>query len=80
MPYDYIQRTYSVTPVVGERVLHHVTKREGTIAKEDFSMSHYVQVLFDGDGYSVPCHPTEMDYLGKREHWTTEMARAAGDD
>lgn len=66
MPYSYIQRAYAVTPTVGERVLHHVTKREGTISPEDRSMSHYVQVRFDGDAESLPCHPTEMDYLGKR--------------
>ena len=64
MPYDYIKRAYDVKPVVGDRIKHHVTKREGTIEREDFSMSHYVQVLFDGDAEPMPCHPTEMDYLG----------------
>lgn len=66
MPYDYIQRTYSVTPIIGERIKHHATKREGTIDREDFSASHYVQVLFDGDAEPLPCHPTEMDYLRTR--------------
>ncbi|MGR4927230.1 hypothetical protein ACIPUD_10490 [Bradyrhizobium sp. CAR08] len=66
MPYDYIQRTYGVTPIVGERIKHHVVTKGGTITKEDPSASHYVQVLFDGDRHPLPCHPTEMDYLRTR--------------
>jgi hypothetical protein len=52
-------------PKVGERVRHHVTKKEGTISREDRGAGHYVQVLFDGDSRPLPCHPTEMDYLGR---------------
>lgn len=63
MAYEYIKRTYAVTPEIGGRVRHHVTNKEGTIAREDRSASHYVQVRFDGDAHALPCHPTEMDYL-----------------
>lgn len=66
MAYEYIKRTYPVTPKVGERVKHHATKKEGTISREDRSASHYVQVLFDGEAHPLPCHPTEMDYLRTR--------------
>lgn len=66
MAYEYVKRTYSATPKIGERVRHHVTKKEGTIAEEDRSMSHYVQVLFDGNDHALPCHPTEIDYLHTR--------------
>lgn len=60
--YDYIAQAYGVSPVAGGRVRHHVTKKEGTImrARPPF---HYVHVKFDGDVFSLPCHPTEIDYL-----------------
>ena len=63
MAYDYIKSIYQVTPLIGQRVRHHVTKKEGTISRENRSASHYVQVRFDGDKHALPCHPTEMDYL-----------------
>lgn len=49
MAYEYIKRMYPVTPNVGARVRHHVTKQEGTIRRENPSAGHYVQVLFDGE-------------------------------
>lgn len=64
VPYEYIRRTYGVDPVSGHRVHHHVTKREGTIQPYAGGGSAYVHVCFDGDNHAVPCHPTEMDYLG----------------
>lgn len=63
MTYDYVKRAYGVNPVVGERVRHHITSREGIVARER-SPNHYVHVLFDGSKHALPCHPTEMDYLG----------------
>lgn len=62
MAYDYVKRTYAVNPVVGQRVKHHVTGKEGTIARESQSAAHYVQVRFDGQRYNASCHPTELDY------------------
>jgi hypothetical protein len=62
MSYDYIKRTYGVHPRVGARVQHTVTHRCGTIRREDKGVGHYVQVCFDGDKASLPCHPTELDY------------------
>lgn len=64
MTYDYVRRVYGVNPVVGERVRHHVGGKLGTITREDRSQGHYVQVRFDGKMHALPCHPTEMDYLG----------------
>jgi membrane protein implicated in regulation of membrane protease activity len=61
--YDYVKRTYGVDPRVGQRVMHQVTKRDGTIAREDLSAAHYVQVRFDGQRWNVSCHPKELDYL-----------------
>lgn len=63
MTYDYVKCTYQVNPQVGRRVHHQVTKKDGTIARENKSMSHYVMVKFDGQKHSSPCHPTELDYL-----------------
>ena len=62
MSYDYIKRTYRVDPKVGDRVRHQVTKKIGTITREDKSQSHYVKVKFDGYSHSSPCHPTELEY------------------
>lgn len=62
MAYDYVKRTYGVNPRVGARVLHTVTNRLGSIAREDPSQAHYVQVRFDGMGHKRPCHPEELNY------------------
>jgi hypothetical protein len=60
--YDYVKRAYGVDPRIGARVQHTVTKRFGRIAREKASAAHYVNVIFDGLGFSKPCHPTELDY------------------
>jgi len=62
MAYDYVRRTYGVDPKVGARVRHTVTKQFGHIAREDRGQAHHVMVKFDGKGFSLPCHPTEIDY------------------
>lgn len=62
MAYDYVRRTYGVCPIVGRRVTHTVTAKIGTIAREDKTQGHYVQVKFDGQKFNSPCHPTELDY------------------
>lgn len=61
MPYDYIRRTYAVDPVPGERVKHTVTGKSGVIVRTRGD-PQYVQVRFDGQKHSLPCHPTELDY------------------
>jgi hypothetical protein len=66
MSYDYVKRTYPVTPKVGERVTHKETGKSGTIAREDRSAGHYVQVRFDGIDHARPCHPTALEYHGSR--------------
>ncbi|GLK86636.1 hypothetical protein [Ancylobacter defluvii] len=63
--YQYVRRTYGVNPGVGQRVLHDVTRKFGTIAREDKSQSHHVMVRFDGQRFASPCHPTELDYQPK---------------
>lgn len=62
MAYDYVRRTYDVCPIVGRRVTHTVTAKSGTIAREDQTQGHYVQVKFDGQKFNSPCHPTELNY------------------
>lgn len=63
MAYDYVKRTYNVSPVVGGLVFHKVTKKYGNVADEELSQGHYVQVRFKGTDFAVPCHPTELEYL-----------------
>lgn len=65
MSYDYIKRMYPVTPKIGERVTHKETGQSGVITRENRSAGHYVQVRFDGRGYSSSCHPTALEYLGQ---------------
>lgn len=60
--YDYVKQSYSVNPEVGQRVTHQVTKKSGAVARENRSQGHYVMVKFDGQKFSLPCHPTELDY------------------
>lgn len=60
--YEYVRCIYNVAPEVGARVRHTETGELGTIAREDPSMGHYVQVKFDGQKFSLPCHPTALDY------------------
>lgn len=58
--YDYIRRTYLTNPIVGQRVVHTETKREGVVMPEAPSAGHYVQVQFDGDDFPLPCHPKAL--------------------
>src|ERR1700693_831824 len=62
MTYDYIKRTYGVSPEPGKVVYHTVTKQWGIIKRESKSASHYVQVTFEGCKHASPCHPTELQY------------------
>ena len=59
--YAYIQRTYGVRPIPGDGVRHQITHREGVIVRPRGD-PHYVQVRFNGQRHSTPCHPTELDY------------------
>lgn len=63
MAYDYIKRAYGVDPREGQRVKHTVTGEFGTVTAEDPGQGHYVQVQFEGRRFSLPCHPTELEYL-----------------
>lgn len=60
MSYEYIKKSYLVALEVGQRVQHEVTRKFGTIAKENSSALHYVMVKFDGSKNSLPCHPLEL--------------------
>ena len=60
-PYSYIRRTYGVDPVIGSRVRHTVTEREGQIVRPTGD-PQYVRVRFDGDKHIMNAHPTELDY------------------
>lgn len=62
MSYDYVCRMYPVNPIVGARVRHLETQKLGTIAPESVTQGHYVMVMFDGEKFSSPCHPTALDY------------------
>lgn len=60
MSYEYIKRSYGVSPAIGQRVQHDVTRKFGLISRENKSSSHYVMVKFDGSKHSLPCHPLEL--------------------
>jgi hypothetical protein len=62
--YEYVKRTYAVSPMLGQRVTHTVTKEDGVIARENLSAAHYVQVYFPSRDWPVSCHPTELEYHG----------------
>lgn len=62
MSYDYIKRTYPVSPRVGQRVKHLEIGQYGNVVRENKSQSHYVMVLFDAHKYPLPCHPTALEY------------------
>ncbi len=64
MSYEYVKRTYNVSPKVGKRVRHTEINRTGTISRENKSQSHYVMVKLDGQSFASPCHPTALEYLG----------------
>lgn len=61
--YDYIRGYYDFKPIVGRRVMHDETRKEGVITREKRSHGHYVQVRFDGMKHSLPCHPSSLVYL-----------------
>lgn len=61
--YDYIKETYRFDAKVGDRVQHTITKKYGSIARENKSSGHYVQVRFDGGTFSLPCHPDELQHI-----------------
>lgn len=63
MAYEYVKRMYGVNPVPGEAVYHTVTKLYGIVKRESKSQAHYVMCRFDGNASTVPCHPTELQYL-----------------
>jgi hypothetical protein len=63
MSYEYVKRTYGHEPIIGNRVKHTVTKKYGKITREKPSQGHYVMVQFEGQGFSSPCHPDELDYF-----------------
>jgi hypothetical protein len=65
MSYDYVRKTYNVDPVPGQRVRHQETGKSGVIVREKKSAAHYVHVKFDGMTFSLPCHPTALDYETK---------------
>lgn len=62
MAYGYIKRAYAFQPQIGHRVQHTVTKKFGVIARESPGQAHYVRVRFDGQKFSLPCHPDELKY------------------
>jgi hypothetical protein len=78
MTYDYVKCTYQVFPRIGARVQHTVTKKFGKITREKPGAAHYVNVMFDGRGFSVPCHPTELDYAPAQSPQDTTGERQDG--
>lgn len=62
MAYEYVRKAYGVNPVVGARVQHTETKKLGVISRESKGQGHYVMVKFDGQKFSLPCHPDALDY------------------
>lgn len=50
-------------PLVGERVRHLVTGREGRIRPEPRVNDGFVIVRFDGEPYAHACDPADLAYL-----------------
>ena len=60
MPYDYIRRTYGVSPAVGQRIT--MNGRPGVIIRPTGD-PQYLRVRFDGQKHASDCHPTwELNY------------------
>ena len=49
--------------LVGRRVIHDGTGKEGVIAYEPRMTATSVWVLFDGASEPVPCHPDQIDFI-----------------
>ena len=64
--YEYIKRAYGLSFAPGERVTHTVVKKDGTVRQENPSSGHYVMVAFDGERHASPCHPGELEKLGRQ--------------
>jgi hypothetical protein len=59
--YEYVKSYYGVNPEPGQRVTTKDKQKSGTIARKK-SYDQYVYVTFDGSGFSVPCHPLDLEY------------------
>lgn len=64
MAYDYIRRTYGVDAKPGQRIT--VDGKPGVVVRPQGDPAH-LQVRFDGQKHTVPCHPT----------WRVELAPVA---
>jgi hypothetical protein len=49
--------------MIGRRVVHDGTGKEGVIAVEPQNTATSVFVLFDGAEHAIPCHPDQIEYL-----------------
>jgi hypothetical protein len=59
--YLYVRETYGVPAYVGVRV--RVGDQRGVLVAARHSQ-HYIHVHFDGERFSVPCHPRDgVEYL-----------------
>ncbi len=65
MSYDYVRKAYSVNPIVWQRATFISDNRNGVICRADKWFEQYVMVKFDGQKFSVPCHPTDLHYHSK---------------
>lgn len=59
--YSYVRQRYGIEVPVGQFVQHTVTGRFGEIRPANGD-EHYVQVMFEGDRHTMPCHPGELDF------------------
>jgi len=58
MSYGYIKIMYGSDFTVGQTV--YMGSRRGRVTRCNKSQEHYVQVLFDGQTFSVPVHPMDL--------------------
>ena len=61
--YKYVRTTYGVPAYVGKRVRVENGK-EGVLVRASSDL-HYVHIRFDGTKFSVPAHPTDVEYLSE---------------
>ena len=63
IPYEYVKKYYGVPADPGRRVkmAGHRPTETGVIVRKK-SYDQYVHVRFDGQTFSVPVHPHDLDY------------------
>lgn len=49
--------------LVGRRVRHDETGKEGIVSIEPRNTATHVYVVFDGADFAIPCHPDSLEFV-----------------